>query len=215
MTDTEFVYNELSKIGIDVRSYQVQIHDVELNTIMLLGGKNITRKTTGLAIHKGHRHYIYLLSSLNKVKRQGVLAHELGHVWLWEHRSPLRNSLSESEGFCELLAYKLYGAINTPEARLLRRGMLLGRTPVYSNGFRTMKRRAESMGWENYLSAADGLPHNPIRIKSIPHFVIHNLTKTPFRIVNTSARPIKTYNTFTISNLVPETTVIRIRNDTE
>ena len=79
MTDTKFVYDELLKLGIDVYGYHIRIHDVGLSTIMLHGGKNITRKTAGLAVHCGHRHDIYLLSSLSNTKRKGVLAHELGN----------------------------------------------------------------------------------------------------------------------------------------
>ena len=198
MTSNEFVVHELSMMGIDVRNYNIQIYDVGLNTILMHGGKHVSRRTAGLAVHCGNRHNIYLLSTLDETRRKGVLAHELGHVWLWEHRSPLRVSQIESEGFCELLAYKIYGVINTLEARLLRRGMLFGRTPVYSEGFRTMKHRAENLGWEAYLSSADGLLH-PKKVRTLPRFVIHDITPPPFHIVNTPTRRINIRKPFSIA----------------
>lgn len=208
MTDTEFVYDELLKMGVDVRDYQIQIHDVGLSTIMLHGGKNITRRTAGLAVHCGHRHDIYLLSSLNNTKRKGVLAHELGHVWLQEHRSPLRNSRMENEGFCEVLAYKIFGIINNVEAHLLRRGMLFGRTPIYSDGFRMMKRRAEEMGWEAFLSDADGLLR-PARTRRRPRFVIRDSTPPRLHIMDNPVPHLHIQKPFTILSAAPARFTIR------
>lgn len=202
MTDTEFVFDELYKMGVDVRNYQIQIHDVGLCTIMLHGGKNITRRTAGLAVHCGHRHDIYLLSSLNKTRRKGVLAHELGHVWLWEHRSPFRNTREENEGFCDLLTYKLYGVMNTVETHLLRRGMQFGRTPIYSDGFRMMKRCAENMGWEAFLTAADGLCQQP-RTRTYPRFVIRDSKPPRMHIVERPTPYIHIQKPFTIVNTPP------------
>ena len=202
MTDTKFVYDELLKLGIDVYGYHIRIHDVGLSTIMLHGGKNITRKTAGLAVHCGHRHDIYLLSSLSNTKRKGVLAHELGHVWLQEHRSPLRHLRVENEGFCELLAYKIFGAINTSEARLLRRGMLAGRIPIYSDGFRMMRRRAEDMGWEAFLSAADGL-NQPAQTRTRPRFVIRDTTPPRLHIVDLPISYVPIQKPFSITKVTP------------
>ena len=156
MNANDFVIERLCEMGVDVKGYDIHIHDVPLSTILLHGGPNITRRTSGLAVHCGKRHDIYLLSTLDDTRRKGTLAHELGHVWLQEHRSPFRQSRIENEGFCELLCYKMYGLVGNLEAYAIRGRMLISRTPVYSEGFRMMKRRAEELGWEAFLAAAKG-----------------------------------------------------------
>jgi hypothetical protein len=193
--ETTFVYEELAKMGVDVRGYHVRIHDVDQKTIMQRGGKHTTRTTTGLAVHCGHLHDIYLRCTLDETQRKGVLAHELGHVWLYERQSPFRNSRIENEGFCELLAYRLYGVIGTFRAQGIRLSMLHGTNPIYSEGFRMMKRRAEKMGWENFLKVAAGIcPPEQLR----PRFVIREITPPRMRIVDRPAPRIHIRAPFTI-----------------
>lgn len=88
---------------------------------------------------------IRILRGLPSTLFLGVLAHELGHVWL------ILNGVTAvqqwaTEGFCELLAYRLYAKIKTVHSKYYARSIERNPDPVYGEGFRRVHSLAESIG---------------------------------------------------------------------
>jgi hypothetical protein len=78
---------------------------------------------------------ISMLSGLPRTLFAGSCAHELGHAWLQLNGIRGLPSIDE-EGFCELLAWRYYTALNTPEGRY--HAIRIGESshPIYGGGFR-------------------------------------------------------------------------------
>jgi hypothetical protein len=111
---------------------------------------------TGLTVSHGWQynmdHHIYVLDSLRPCSFKETLAHECGHVWLNDRNSYLiHQSRQEVEGFCNLVAYKVLLFEFSEEAKRVRKSMLENPDPIYGEGFRIMKQRADNEGWDNFL----------------------------------------------------------------
>jgi hypothetical protein len=77
--------------------------------------------------------------------------HELGHVWLIVHDVqglPTR----AVEGFCELLAYRYYQHLNTPEGRYHASSTEKNPDPIYGDGFRRLHALADKYGFPRLLT---------------------------------------------------------------
>jgi len=81
---------------------------------------------------------------------QGVTVHELGHVWLIVHGIQNLPSWAE-EGFCELLSYRFYTEMNTPESRYHARAIEQNTDPVYGAGFQHIRARVDALGLARFL----------------------------------------------------------------
>jgi len=80
---------------------------------------------------------IEIVQGLAPLRFQGVVAHELGHVWLAVHRIWLPEAIEE--GFCELLAWRFYGDLGTEEARRYAQDIEANSDPVYGGGFQYVR----------------------------------------------------------------------------
>jgi hypothetical protein len=88
---------------------------------------------------------LYVLGGLPPTYLENVLAHELGHVWLFmQHIDDLPEDLEE--GLCNLFAYLLHQEQTSPEARHCMH--LLEENPdlVYGDGFRRARAIYEQRG---------------------------------------------------------------------
>ncbi len=82
-----------------------------------------------------YEHSIYLANGLPELRLQGVLAHELSHVWVHENLPFERlNGLDRDtvEGFCEFVAYQLMEQDASPHGKFAIRNNL------YTMGQQTM-----------------------------------------------------------------------------
>ncbi|MBO0778311.1 MAG: protein DA1 [Ktedonobacteraceae bacterium] len=107
--------------------------------------------------HNGRAVYneikgVAVLRGLPATLFQGVTVHELGHVWLIIHNIQGQPQWAE-EGFCELLSYRLYQALNTPESQYHIQSIEQNLDPIYGEGFRRIRHRAEQLGWPHFLEA--------------------------------------------------------------
>jgi hypothetical protein len=93
---------------------------------------------------------ISILSGLPKTLFRGVVAHELGHVWLKMNDVEGLENQAE-EGFCELLSFRLYMQIDTLESRYYAIGMEQNPDPLYGAGFRKIRNIALAGGFEPLL----------------------------------------------------------------
>lgn len=95
-------------------------------------------------------HTIFILSGLPLEEFKAVLAHELLHVWLIEHKVDL--SHTNTEGFCNLGAMLVNQTENSPFSLNLLRQLENNPDPVYGDGYRTMKERLDRLGWDGLIT---------------------------------------------------------------
>lgn len=112
--------------------------------------KTLDRQVPGLGLVR--EHSIFVLHGLPRVAFMGVLAHELLHVWLQEHRL---NHLSKAttEGFCNLGSALIYQNEGSPLAQVLLQRLWEDPDAVYGVGYRQMRPQLEKLGWPGLLAA--------------------------------------------------------------
>jgi hypothetical protein len=94
---------------------------------------------------------IAVLRGLPPTLFQGVVAHELGHVWLVVHGIYNLPSWAE-EGFCELLSYRYYQSSQTPESQYYMLNTERNPDPTYGEGFRRLQKLSDSIGFPQLLA---------------------------------------------------------------
>jgi len=88
---------------------------------------------------------IVVVGGLVQEHFEGILAHEFGHVWLFNERyDQVRGLLAE--GFCEMVKFRWLESLESPLAQDLQARMLENPDPVYGDGFRLMKARWDQRG---------------------------------------------------------------------
>lgn len=103
--------------------------------IETLNGQEVARSIEG----------IYVLGGLPPVYLENVLAHELGHVWLFMQRiDDLPEDLEE--GLCNLFAYLLHQEQTSPEAQHCIHLLEENPDPIYGDGFRRVRAIYEQRG---------------------------------------------------------------------
>ena len=93
---------------------------------------------------------VVVLRGLPAIEFCGVVAHELGHVWLTVHGIQKLPAWAE-EGFCELLAYRYYSDISTDEGRYHTERITRNPDPVYGEGFRRIRAMVDKVGFERFI----------------------------------------------------------------
>jgi hypothetical protein len=100
-------------------------------------------------------YHIYILSNLHRIIFNAVLAHELLHVYLFQHHLVLESDVRE--GFCNLgsnIVYDHYGS-KLGEYRII--SMEESSDPDYGLGFKKMKSILDQIGWGRLLRKLDRL----------------------------------------------------------
>jgi len=98
------------------------------------------RRVLGMSIRRGLPALLFM----------GVAVHELIHIWAALRRWRLHPWAEEGLG--ELLAYRFFRDLGTPEALFLARRMEENPDPLYGDGFRRMRRLiGEGEGLRRFL----------------------------------------------------------------
>jgi LIM domain/Protein DA1 len=97
---------------------------------------------------------VAVLQGLPATLFQGVTMHELGHVWLIVHGVQGLPIWAE-EGFCELLAYRYYQDLHTPEGNYYALSTEQNPNPAYGDGFRRLHALADKYSFSHLLSMLD------------------------------------------------------------
>src|SRR6266852_2860901 len=113
---------------------------VTMSTAHTLNGRETHTNIDGVA----------MLEGLPRPLFDGVVTHELGHVWLIVHGIKGLPPWAE-EGFCELLAHRYYTQLNTPESRYHSESIEKNSDPVYGDGFRRVRAIADRAGFSSLL----------------------------------------------------------------
>lgn len=124
---------------------------VTLSTRHMLNGRETHTDVDGVAVLAGMPTPLF----------EGTVTHELGHVWLVAHGIKGLPSWAE-EGFCELLSYRYYTNLNTPESRYYAGNMEKNPDPVYGEGFRRVRAIADRVGFANLLNTLQSSGRLPI-----------------------------------------------------
>lgn len=108
------------------------------STTTILGGKQ-SRTVDGVTLVRGLPWPIF----------EGVVAHELGHVWATTHN--LLFGHIEEEGICQLISHHWYRLHGTLGSDRLAEMIEADRDPVYGEGFRMMRKAQGRRPLEVYL----------------------------------------------------------------
>jgi hypothetical protein len=110
--------------------YESWADGITQTQVSSLNGREASRTLQGIVIVGG----------LAREHFEGVLAHELGHVWLFQAKLD-QVPAKVVEGFCELVRHAWLGRLGTPLAGSLRRRLEESTDPVYGDGFRMVKQQ--------------------------------------------------------------------------
>lgn len=111
--------------------------------------KTTTNTLNGKIVSK--EHSIWMLYGIPKLLFEGVLAHELLHVWISEKN--LKLSHQDEEGFCNLGTELIYKNDNSNFAKVLLTALNEDSDKVYGDGYRLMKKKLEEKGWDALIKS--------------------------------------------------------------
>lgn len=111
-----------------------------MSTTYMQNGQAVRTEVRGVAV----------LHGLPSTLFQGVTIHELGHVWLVVQGISNLPSWAE-EGFCELLSYRYYTELNTPESRYHATAIEHNPDPIYGAGFQRVRAIADPIGFQRFI----------------------------------------------------------------
>lgn len=94
---------------------------------------------------------IHIIRNLSRTGLAGVLAHEVLHLWQYEHNFSTPNLLCE--GMCELGSYLFLQSINRQEADAFLERMRRNNDKVYGDGFRLFHSIYLKFGWRGVVQA--------------------------------------------------------------
>lgn len=103
---------------------------------------------------------MYLLYGMPRMELISTIAHELGHVWQFNH-GRFKNERAWNEGSCNYTAYLVLGAYPGRESAFFRTSLTRDDDDVYGQGFRRVKNLAETAGrkeWLHYLARSADFP---------------------------------------------------------
>ncbi|HEV2660896.1 MAG TPA: protein DA1, partial [Ktedonobacteraceae bacterium] len=123
-----------------------------MSTSYMQDGQMLQTEVSGVAV----------LHGLPSTLFQGVTVHELGHVWLIVQGVQGLPAWAE-EGFCELLSYRYYKELNTPESRYHASAIENNPDPVYGEGFHRVQAIADSMGFPRFIATIQATKRLPTR----------------------------------------------------
>jgi DNA-directed RNA polymerase subunit RPC12/RpoP len=114
-------------------------------------GRELYTEVKGVAVLRG----------LPDILFQGVVAHELGHVWMAVH-GVSNLPLWAQEGFCELLSYNWYKEVNTPESLFHAHNIEQRTDSVYGEGFKRIYALAKAVGFPRLIETLQTQKRLPI-----------------------------------------------------
>ncbi|MBA2395138.1 MAG: protein DA1 [Ktedonobacteraceae bacterium] len=113
-----------------------------MSTTYMQAGRPLRTEVRGVAV----------LHGLPSTLFQGVTIHELGHVWLVVQGISNLPTWAE-EGFCELLSYRYYSQLDTPEGRYHATAIERNPDPVYGEGFRRVRAIVDATGFPRFIES--------------------------------------------------------------
>lgn len=120
----------------------------------ILGGAGHAFGMTRAVVWAGRKPEITItiLRGLPRTLCAGSCVHELGHAWLWLHDAGALPPIDQ-EGLCELLAWRYYRSLPTPEGQYHSKRIAESPDPVYGAGFRKVCELVERRGFSQVINS--------------------------------------------------------------
>jgi len=109
---------------------------------------------------KNRKMHMYLLYGMPRMELISTIAHELGHVWQFNH-GRFKNERAWSEGSCNYAAYLVLARYPGRESSFFRLSLTRDNDDVYGGGFRRVKALVDAEGsgeWLRYLGTTAEFP---------------------------------------------------------
>lgn len=145
----------LKEKGINKIPENVPIHLADKKMILKMGNNSVSEDSYGLTLTNvktknkdivSQIHSIYILYGLPEIEFEGVLAHELLHVWINERQIKIKGK--DLEGFCNLGSAFVYQSYKTKHSEILLEKMYENKDKIYGDGFRKIMKIYEKEGIE-------------------------------------------------------------------
>jgi hypothetical protein len=163
------VARHMAGFGMDVELGEIKLHVVGLEDMQKKSGKGSYRltgftdfeETKGLFGVLSRREIdVYVLYGLPRIDAVSTLAHELAHVWQFS-AGRLKNDAAFAEGSCNYAAYLVLQNYTGKSRDYVVVNLAEDENEIYGEGFRRVKRYAESEGidtWLDRLASENSLP---------------------------------------------------------
>lgn len=125
----------------------VKLKSMTPEQMMMASG---SRNVMGLAQGVGRDYTVYFYRHMSIVAFTDILAHELLHIWQYDHN--IHPDSLHCEGFCNLGSWFILNAIGNPESKARMKWLENSRDPIYGDGFRLMKAFYDRGGWNMAIS---------------------------------------------------------------
>ena len=129
----------------------------ESNELGLAKSEKITR--AGNVINRSDS--VYAIYGLPERVLEGVLAHEMMHVWM-AHNAKEKPSQAVVEGVSNYASFLIYNSRNDSMARMLIDNLQADPDSIYGDGYRQVSKFVEQSGLKELL---DGLKHGTLDLK--------------------------------------------------
>jgi hypothetical protein len=145
----------LSDKGLDNIPDTLPIRLVDRNTLLKKAKNHSSKNTKGFTsttiktmagMTVSMNHTVYILAGLPGLEFEGVLAHELLHVWLAENRISMQEPFTE--GFCNLGVMLVNQSDKSTFSDVIQNHLEQNPDPVYGDGYRLMKKKLDENSWE-------------------------------------------------------------------
>jgi len=152
-----YVRGLLSYQGIDGLPDEIPISLVDKQTLRNIS-KSYSDAMQGFTDHSAQSrngeiisqsNHIYILSDLPLIMFRAVLAHELMHIYLFEHGLDPPSHIRE--GFCNLGSEHVYQNDNSKYSKFRLANMAANNDPDYGVGYRKMSKLLYERGWDYLL----------------------------------------------------------------
>ncbi|HFD38730.1 MAG TPA: protein DA1 [Anaerolineae bacterium] len=147
------VQRGLARLGLDIDRFEFPLRLTDQQELNRLSTHRYNKQPTGMArtrlttrngqVIGRHVEEILVLHDLPLEHAAGVMAHELGHAWLFLHAFPQLPPMVE-EGLCNLCEYLWLRWRRGPEAEYHQRLLEENTDPIYGDGFRAARRALQS-----------------------------------------------------------------------
>ena len=151
-TSIDSIIKILKSKGINLENNDFEINLVDRHSLQ----SSISETTNhnletlkAITILDNKQYIINILWGLHQLEFEGVLAHELIHVWIDYHNIKLSDS--RLEGLCNIGSSFVYKNTNTELSKILLKSLENNSDPIYGHGYKYMNVMIKKYGWDDVV----------------------------------------------------------------